>query len=198
MRDLFLFALLALALALHALLACRRLSRFRELAASLGARHVAAGWLAPGTIAGEDFEIEAKRVGKSYWTEVRVRAGRTPGNFHLRPAFFRAQPDWASARVPAAVRQRVFLWQVELPGYVEPNDEQRRSLGRWLNRRCLRADFADDLASAKVRDVIVTDEFVSIHCRGILQRRERARRVLDLLRQVVPEERDRGGQRAAA
>lgn len=195
MRDLFPVLLLALPFVAFALLSLRRRARYRALASALGARHVDAGPFRPGTIAGEDFELEAAQVGKTYRTRLRLSAGGTPGSFHLRREFFGAAPDWSFVRVPGTRQERVFLWQVELPGCVEPSREQREALLRWLPRAAPCAETQAALAAAGIRELVVADGALSATFRGILSDRARIQRALAALRRLSPGD---GSSRAAA
>lgn len=186
------FAAVGLPFVLFALLCRARRARFRALADALHGAHVDAGPFVPGGIHGTDFEIEAAKSGKAYRTELRVAAGRTPGTFVLQTEFFEGFPDWRCARVPGVRRERLFFWQVSLPGYVEPDEAQRAQLLRWLAPPP-HADTLEALRSAKVREVRIDDGFVSASFSGIVTNLERLRRTLDALRSLAPGERRSAG-----
>lgn len=192
--DVLLAALLALPFVLFALVTWRRRARFRSLAPALGGTHTSSWPFVPGRIRGADFEIEAAKVGKSYRTLVRAAAARgTPGTFLLKPEFFEGFPNWGSVRVRAVTRQRAFLWEVSLPGWGEPDKEQRSLLLRWLGSWPPHSGLDEKLRSAEVREIWVEDGFVSTDFRGIVTSLARLRPALEALRALSS-----GGQRLAA
>jgi hypothetical protein len=177
-------AILALPFVAYAFLVVARRARCRATAERLGGRCIQQGAFETGAIVGDDFSVEPLKVGKSVRTTVRVLADGCPNDFVLRPAFFAASPQWSEARVHVATRHRAFLWEVALPGLGEPSDAQRRELLAWLDPRTLDANFAAELAQAKVRELLVSDGFVGTRLSGVVLDAERLRGLIALLRQV--------------
>ncbi len=183
----FVAAALVLPFALYAILALTRRRRYRSLASKLGATHIGAGWFAPGRIAGDGFEIEATKVGKSFCTEVRMAAGSTPGTFFLQREFFGEEPDWKFVRVSAPGKERVFLWEVAVTRHVEPSEQQRDSLLRWLRRGAQFSSIRASLTAARVRRMLIAEGFVSTSFNGIVTSLARLQHTLDAFRQLVPD-----------
>ena len=179
-----LLALLALPFVAYAAIALGRKSRYRALAARLGAKHTETGLFSAGAIAGEDFRIETERAGKTFITNVHVLASGAPGRFILRPKFFERAPDWNFAWVPGTRTERVFLWEVAVGGYAKPDRQQQEALLRWLPRLADLADLPRALELSRVRQIVIADGSLSTHFRGIVSNLDRLRVTLEALRQM--------------
>jgi hypothetical protein len=177
-------AFLALPFVLWGVLVWTRRARCRQTAERLRGRCIQQGAFETGAIVGDDFAVEPMKVGKSVRTTVRVAADGCPNDFVLRQGFFAASPCWSEARVHAATRQRMFLWEVALPGLAEPSEARQRELLLWLDPRVLDARFGEALAEAKVRELIVSDGFVGTRLSGVVLEPERLEHVIALLRRL--------------
>jgi hypothetical protein len=195
MLPLFVGTVVAFPFAAFAVLVRLRRARQRALARELRARHVETGPFAPGTIRGTDFEIDLTKAGKTYVTHVRVTAPSAPGEYHLRRGFFGPALDWAHVRVPAEVRQRVFLWEVALPGGAEPDRAGRAALVDWMSPDVASSEYAAALAAARIHEIVVAHGFVATRFNGVVQAPERMRRTLAALRGLA---RDDAQRRQAA
>lgn len=186
MRLFLVWAAFALPFVGWAAVALMRKARHRALAASLGARHVAAGMFAPGTILGQDFEIEATQVGKSYGTRFQVTARDAADRFLLEPEFFRGAPNWEFAKVLASRKERVFLWEISLPGTAQPSRAQQAELLAWMPPIADLSGLHEELKAAGIRSIFIADGTVSTRCSGIVSNLERIRRVLGALQRLAP------------
>jgi hypothetical protein len=176
-----------------------RRARFRVLAEKLRARHEGIHPFTPGAVVGEGFRIQASRVHKTYRTSIEVRSPRARGRFQLEVEFFSGAPNWSHARAPGSRTERVFLWEVQLPAFVQPTREQREVLLEWLPRPAELEALHTELKAAAVRAIEVTDGMVSISFPGIVSDPPRIQRALEALRRlatVTPADR-RSTERAA-
>ena len=108
-----------------------------------------------------------------------------PGTFLLCPRFFEGFPDWEFARVPALRNERVFAWQLTLPGYAQPSAEQRQSLLRWLPRTLDARSMRSSLEAARIHEIQVVEGRVSTSLRGLVLDGQRLRRTLEALGELV-------------
>jgi len=185
-QALFLASLFVLPFALFAALTWLQRARWRELARELGARREPRGLFAPDAIVGERFRVEAVKLGKAYRTEIHVRAEHTPGRFVLPPEFFQDGPNWAFAKVPGARTERVFLWQITLPGLAAPSVGELEQLRAWLPAEAELAGLHPLLVGSGARAILVGEGSVATTFRGFVTEPARVRGALDALARLAP------------
>jgi hypothetical protein len=178
--------LFVLPFAVFAALTWLQRSRWRALARELGGRREPRGLFAPDAIVGERFRVEAVKCGKAYRTELRVRAEHTPGRFVLQPEFFQGGPNWAFAKVPGARTERVFLWQITLPGLSQPSAAELEQLRGWLPAETELAGLHTLLVGSGARAILVGEGSVATTFRGFVTEPARVQDALEALARLAP------------
>jgi hypothetical protein len=173
---------LMLVLAAYAGIAAARRQRVKAAADALGGEYFPDAGFGPGRIVGPRYTIRVAALRRSFFTDVDVRAGDTPGHFVIDAPFFEAWPDWAHVKVRGTTSMRAFVVELSLPGYRPPTEAERQALWRWLHRGSTERRLESNLlAAAQVRRITIGDGAVATFFSGTVTDAARLRSTLDLL-----------------
>lgn len=183
---------LAVVLVIYGAMTMARKSRVRTAAAALHADYIDEGPFRPGRIVGRRFTIRIAAPHRTFRTDLDVRTRNAPGNYIVDAGFFEGWPDWNHVKVPGTRTERAFAWEISLPGYVAPSEDQREALWRWLHRGSTARRVPGNLmAAAGCNRLAVGPDGVSISFTGIVTDEVRLRSAVDLLAMLASDTADK-------